>query len=164
MCHNTLQVPPLIELETVDKSELHSSFLVGLEGPRKVVEICLTERYSNLYEFTGLPRSKAEGEALIDTGAIATSIDKRMAEDLNLELVDRVQVRTAYQSGIVAPMYSFKMTFFGYRFEFLDAPGANLEPHGLVALIGRDILHMGVYNYYGKDGESKFEIPGLSPS
>ena len=160
---NVIKVPPLIKLSEVEKADLEAPHLMGLDGARGDVKVEPTERYRNLYEVVGLPNKCRRGKALLDTGAIATSIDVNAAKCLNMEVVSRTSVQTAYQGTIIAPMFSFTMTFCGYTFEFQNAPGADLDRFGLLAIIGRDILLHGVHEYSGVAGTWNFTIPGLSP-
>lgn len=155
----------MIKFSKQERANLTAPHLMGLDGARCDVKIELTERYRNIYEVVGLPRVESlQGKALVDTGAIATSIDKKAAQRLNMEVVGRTQIRTAFKGNIVAPMFSFTMTFSGFGFVFQNAPGADLEEFGLLAIIGRDVLLPGVLEYSGVNGDCSFIIPGLSPS
>ena len=160
----TVKVPPLVRLSEMEKADLNAPHLMGFKGARCDVKIDLTERYSRLYEMVGLPRGGLQGRALVDTGAIATSIDKSAAKRLNMEVVSRTLIQTAYKGTIVAPMFSCTMTFSGYSFVIQNAPGADLERFGLIAIIGRDILLHGVHEYSGVKGDWSFTIPNLSPA
>ena len=159
-----VKVPPLVRLSEKEKADLTAPHLMGLDGARGDVKIDLTERYRHLNEVIGLHSKSLRGKALVDTGAIATSIDINAAKSLNMEVVSRTLVQTAYQGTIVAPMFSFTMTFSGYAFVFQNAPGADLERFDLLAIIGRDILLHGVHNYSGVKGDWSFIIPNLSPA
>ena len=161
---NVIKVPPLIKLSEVEKADLEVPHLLGLNGPRGDVKVELAERHRHIHELVGLPYECRRGKALVDTGAIATSIDISAANSLNMEVVSRTIVETAYQGTNVAPMFSFTMTFCGYAFEFQNAPGADLERFGLLAIIGRDILLHGVLKYSGVEGDWSFTIPNLSPA
>lgn len=138
--------------------------LMGLDGPCCDVKIDLTRRYRNFYEALGLPHDESlPGRAFVDTGAIATSIDIKAANELHLPMVGKTTIQTAYSGGIEARLYPFTMTFCGYAFELLNAPGAPLERFGLIAIIGRDVLLQGVLDYSGVEGEWNFEIPNYPP-
>lgn len=162
---NVIKVPPLIKLSKQERANLTAPHLMGLDGARCDVKLELTKRYRNFYEVIGLPHDKSlQGKALVDTGAIATSIDINAANCLNMEVVGKTKIQTAYYGIIEAPMFSFTMTSFGYSFVFQNAPGANLKRFDLLAIIGRDVLLQGVHEYSGVEGNWSFEIPGLSPS
>lgn len=161
---NVIKVPPLIRLSQQERDNLAAPHSMGFHGARCDVKIRLPERYRNIYKVLGLPHDKSlQGKALVDTGAIATSIDIDAADSLYLARVGKTIVQTAYHGTTEAHMHPCTMTFCGYPFEFQNAPGAPLKRFGLIAIIGRDVLLHGVLDYSGVEGEWNFAIPNYPP-
>jgi Aspartyl protease len=90
------------------------------------------------------------GYALVDTGASHTSVDENAAQQLGLVATGSIPMQTP--GGLrQASQYAV-----GYRiagnFVTIPAMSAELNPQGLIMLIGRDILASCVLTYNGTDG------------
>lgn len=94
------------------------------------------------------------GNALIDTGASVTCIDNKLAQKLELPVIDIVEMTSASHSAIEQNVYPVEIEITGspIRLEVLRAMGANLEAQGLIALIGRDFLQHCTVHYNGVTG------------
>lgn len=95
------------------------------------------------------------GWALLDTGASTSCVDEAAARELRLPVVGTCEVTSATQAFVVREAHPV-------RIEIVDAPLAGVVPqaiaaplgaHGLVALIGRDLLGSCCLVYNGLPGE-----------
>ena len=95
------------------------------------------------------------GWALIDTGAGATCIDEAVAQQLRLPVVDVVQLASASHAATQQNVYPVRIELVGFPLT-VDAPraiGAALGAQGLLALLGRDLLHQCTLFYNGPSGQ-----------
>lgn len=159
----TVSVPPTLMLEGQDTGLLTDSNVLALNGPKARVQVDTPQALKNFHSFLGIRIAPIVGECLLDTGASATSIDTEIAAKLNLLTIDTVIVSTAFKGNVTAALHPSEIMLFGYTFIVHQTVSSNLKPHGIVALIGRDILSLGVLDYSGKDGTYNFHIPGLTP-
>ena len=105
---------------------------------------------------TGQVLGTLQGEALFDTGAAATFIDNEAAQQLGLPIVGAGQMTSASEANVRTPKYAAKLVVPRLSLNLEEAMGANLRPHGIVALIGRDVLRHGILVYNGFDGSFSF--------
>ena len=99
------------------------------------------------------PTDPVVGWALIDTGATVTCIDQKAAQKAGLRIVGTGPVASATHSNEVVPIFAAQLIFEGLKsWDATTAYGANLEPSGLIALIGRDVLAGCMFVYNGPDG------------
>lgn len=93
------------------------------------------------------------GLALIDTGAATTCIDLGAARRMSLPQIDTVQMASASHSNHPSPVYSVSL---GIQNQITvnagRVIGAELDPQGLIALIGRDVLAYCTFFYNGHSG------------
>jgi hypothetical protein len=103
-------------------------------------------------EFVPAP---ASGLALIDTGAISTCIDEETARQMRLPIVNVVNMASASHASTKANQYPVKLEVVGLPMSFNSAiaTGAPLRIHGLIALIGRDMLQHCTLIYNGTIGQ-----------
>lgn len=99
-----------------------------------------------------------KGRALIDTGATRSVIDEKLAEALNLLVIDSVPIATPSHSNHLARVYSgiaIEIETGANNAPTLFLPrviGAPLQEAGFQALLGRDFLLKGVLIYSGPTG------------
>lgn len=93
------------------------------------------------------------GQALIDTGASVTCIDRQAAEKAGLVVVGEAPMTSATHESEIVPLYAGSLRINGLPdYKMKKAYGANLDPQGLVALIGRDMLASCVLIVNGLEG------------
>lgn len=81
------------------------------------------------------------GYGLIDTGASVTCVDRQAAEKAGLTVVDEAPMSSATHESEIVPLYAGNLRIAGFSdIKMRRAYGANLQPQGLVALLGRDAL------------------------
>lgn len=100
------------------------------------------------------------GLALIDTGASMTCIDDEAAQQLQLPVIDVVKMASASHPSHQANVYPIRISIAGLPMG-INAPravGAALKAHGLVVLIGRDILAHCTLHSNGMAGEITLAI------
>lgn len=136
---------------------------VGLEkiGPRMQVTISPLEEHVKALADKGeaVPQPVA-GQALIDTGASSTCIDRATAEAAGLAVVDSGPMTSATHADEIVPIFAGKLDIAGLPNDITmhRAYGANLAPQGLIALIGRDALKSCVLVYNGPDGSFSLSL------
>ena len=135
----------------------NASAAAGLEqrGPVLAVEA------TPLHIDTGDPPTA--GLALIDTGAQATCIDAELAASIGCPVVGTAQMTSATHDAVEVPLYAVQLNIpalSGIVTARL-AYAAQLEPQGLIALIGRDILKFWNFTYNGPAGTFSISTPTL---
>lgn len=132
-----------------------------LTGPRVHIAISPLEGQLKSSADKGeTPTTPVVGWALIDTGASLTCIDQKTAEKAGLALVDSGPITSATHDNEVVPIFAGRLKIEGLP-QYLNAHrayGVNLEPQGLVALLGRDMLTNCVFIYNGPDGSFSLSI------
>lgn len=95
-----------------------------------------------------------DGIALIDTGAANTCIDVDVAAMLNLPVTGQGSITSATHAAIPCNLHPIEMEVVAWPVKFGTnrAMGANLKAHGIVALIGRDLLRNCILIYNGTAG------------
>lgn len=134
------------------------SLVLAQMGPRIQIRISLPDQFSSELSKKGeqLPAPVA-GQGLIDTGAGITSIDNETAQQLKLPVIDQKQMASATHTGQLTNIYPVKMEIISPNASpivvgITRMMGATLKAHGIIALIGRDILSKGVLIYNGEVG------------
>lgn len=124
-------------------------------GPVVQVSITVAESVAKTLAQQGqpLPAPKT-GWALIDTGASVTCIDDQIAKDLGLPAIDVVPVASASHAQTQQNVYPVQITLsaFGFALQAPRAIGAALAAHGVISLIGRDVLQLCTLFYNGPAG------------
>ncbi len=92
---------------------------------------------------------------LIDTGASQTCIDDAAAQTMGLPVIGKSKMASASQSASDCNIYPVHIEFVGGQIalDVLQAPGATLTAHGILALIGRDFLQHCTMFYNGMMGQ-----------
>jgi predicted aspartyl protease len=133
------------------QAPIHPAIVLQKRGPTVQVTIAPLDELAAQLVKKNLPVPQpVTGEALIDTGASMTCIDDQAAKALSLPVINVVEISSASHASHPASIYPAKIEIVGFpmRFNLPMVMGAPLQPQGLIALIGRDIL-MGcqlVYN------------------
>ena len=100
-----------------------------------------------------MPQNPVDGQALIDTGAAVTCVDRRVAEEAGLSVVGERPMSSATHANEIAPIYAGLLRTHGLGdITLTSASGANLGPLGLIALVGRDVLKQCTVFYNGPEG------------
>lgn len=130
--------------------------VLELRGPVVEVQIQLPEPLVRGLQERGdeIPDPIA-GDALIDTGATTTCVDLTVAKQLHLPQTGQAVMASASHAQHEAPQYPIAIQIQGLPINFtrLDAMGADLKAHGILALLGRDALRSAVLFYNGVAGE-----------
>ena len=102
------------------------------------------------------------GLALIDTGAQATCIDAELAASIGCPVVGTAQMTSATHDAVDVPLYAVQLNIPDLgTVTARRAYAAQLEPQGLIALIGRDILKFWNFTYNGPAGTFSISTPTL---
>lgn len=128
---------------------------LSIGGPKLAVEIHVpTALASQLAQQGGPVPSPITGYALIDTGASISAVDDAVIKNLGVSPVGVTQVLTP--SGTAQQnQYPVRFVFPGTplpAIETTHAIGSVLQPQGILALIGRDVLAHFVFTYNGPGG------------
>ena len=130
-------------------------------GPRAQVTLSPLEDQNKFFADKGeTPPTPIVGFALIDTGASSPCVDREAAEKAGLAVVDSGPITSATHQNEVVPIYAGRLNLAGIpqNIDAKRAYGANLEPQGLIALIGRDTLAHCVLVYNGPDGSFSLSL------
>ena len=101
------------------------------------------------------------GRGLIDTGATETSIDLATAKAWGFKEVDKREIDSATEKGVLMPVYEVLLELRGaggnlpvwinaVGFQGDGAPVTESDRDKVIALIGRDILARGSLRYNGR--------------
>jgi predicted aspartyl protease len=143
----TVNIPPTLALRQ--------------HGPPVQLVFGISQAFADqlLQQGTQLP-APVSGNALIDTGASSTCIDETIASTMGLPVIDVVSMASASHSATRQSVYPIHMQIVGspITVEVPNAVGANLQPQGIIALIGRDYLQHCTLHYNGVTGETTLAI------
>ena len=145
---------------TGQRERLLSSALHQL-GPRLQVTLSPLEAQTKAIADRGEPLpNPISGVALIDIGALCTCIDQKAAEAAGLAVVDSGFMTSATHENELVPVYAARLDIAGIpeNVEAKRAYGAMLEPQGLIALVGRDLLASCILVYNGPDGSFSLSL------
>ena len=134
-----------------DKVPLPPGVALANGGPRVQTVVTPLEGHLKFLTTQGEePPAPVAGHALIDTGALVTCIDQAAAMRAGLACVDSGPLTSATHTDQIVPVFAGRLTIEGFgQINALKCYGANLEPQGLIALIGRDLLSNCVLVYDG---------------
>jgi len=93
------------------------------------------------------------GLALIDTGASNSCIDEQTARKLGLPVIDVGFMVSASHEKVPSNIYPVLIATPIVSFNLPRAMSAALAGHGLVAIIGRDVLQGCTFFYNGAAGQ-----------
>lgn len=116
-----------------------------------------------------IPNSKA-GAVLIDSGASITCIDSKIAKMIGLPIIGYGNIISPAGNSEQHPIYPARIDVFGYStkskskkeqritFHVSQIMGAKLEDHGIIALLGRDVLQHCILIYNGLMGSFSLSV------
>jgi len=142
-----IQVPPAIALQQ--------------RGPIVQVAVTLAEAMVAALAQQGKPTPPSvNGLALLDTGASSTCIDDEEAQKMALPVIGVGSMSSASHAKTSSNIYpvQIEVTGFPIRFQSPRTMGAALKEHGLLMLIGRDLLMHCVLIYNGATGQITLSI------
>jgi len=127
--------------------------LLHREGPKIKVRIGLPSIMAQQLKQQGKKLPLIEGEALVDTGASISAVDRQVFQQLAISPIGVVTVRspTIPQQQNLYPV-TFIFPELRLTAESTGVIGSNLLNQGIVALIGRDLLTKFVFIYNGSSG------------
>lgn len=104
--------------------------------------------------------SPISGNALIDTGATHTSIDDAIAQQAGLAVTGTATMSSATHAHQTVNTYAGIIDFVGMAGTVTcnRAQGVNLQTHGIIALLGRDVLEHCLLVYNGQDGSFSLSV------
>jgi len=139
---------------------LPPSVALQLRGPLLQVTVTIEQNMAQVLLEQGKPvPSPVAGRALLDTGASTTCVDEQAALQLGLPVVDVVSMASASHARHQCNVYPVQINI--PPMLNLQAPramGAALAAHGLLALIGRDVLQQCTVFYNGATGQITLSI------
>jgi predicted aspartyl protease len=135
--------------------QVHPSIALHQRGPIIQAEITIEQNAGKglLAQGKNLPTPKS-GLVLIDTGATSTCIDDQAAQDLGLPIIDVAKMTSATHVDQQCNVYPVQITIqSAITFNSPRTIGASLAAHGILALIGRDVLRVCNLFYNGPMGQ-----------
>ena len=139
---------------------LNPSESLAIRGPIIQGTLTFSDAQQKASAASDNPEESAKSQSgfiMLDTGASHTCFDIKAATDLGLVITGRMSMSSASHANHIAPLYSGKLIFGGMNID-VSGGGASLSSQGLIALIGRDILRLGILFYHGADGSVSFAI------
>jgi len=126
--------------------------VLGRFGPVLPIEISLPQTLMDYLTSRGEPiPPSVSGNALVDTGASITVVDSDVISRLKISPVGVARIQTA-AGQVNQNLFPARFKLPHLVIDFEAVAGADLRPHGIVALIGRDILSRFVFIYLGGSG------------
>ena len=134
-------------------------------GPVLSVSVSIPQALADLYTRQQIPLpSPISGMALIDTGATRTCMHGPVMSALGVNAIGVVSAGTA-AGQVLHNLFPAFFTFPAARIEieFASVVGADLSGQiirgqQLIALIGRDVLSLGIFIYNGLTGSFSFSM------
>lgn len=128
------------------------------KGPIIQGAITHSDSQREVLEGEGQRVESITGNVLFDTGASRTNLDQSAAHQLGLRIVGKGDLSSATEVNKRTYIYEGQVIINGHHFPVNQTPGVNLAPHGLIALIGRDLLSLGKLEYDGRTGIVTFKF------
>lgn len=143
------------EAPTEDGGKRPAPEALVMRGSVIPVVLTLTEETKRAFEERKLQVPEpVSGLAMIDTGASSTCFDETSARKAGLVITQTAMMSSASHEKHEVPVFLGRILGNPGPIN-VDAHlglGANLTHFGLVALIGRDMLHDALFTYNGADG------------
>ncbi len=144
---------------TSDGSQKISPAILSKEGPFLEVFVTIPQALVEFYTKEKIPvPSPIAGMALIDTGASKSCVHGPIMRDLKVSPINTATTHTA-AGAVIHSLYPAHFTFPvpNINIEFasvvgVDLSGQTIGGKQLIALIGRDVLAMGIFLYNGHHG------------
>ena len=120
-------------------------------GPLTEVQFVISQALEDTLVSAGEPiPAPVQATALIDTGVSATVIQHGIAYRLGLKPVGQIEMNTPSSTNVPCYTYAIRVVFpNNVLVGGITAVQAPLEGQNIEALIGRDILRLGVLVYTG---------------
>lgn len=97
--------------------------------------------------------------ALFDTGASISAIDKKIPQQLNLKPVGMIKISTPSTTEHECYLYALRLLFPAHKMIFEGTfVGADFSTQNISCLIGRDILKTGLLIYNGGTNQVIFSL------
>lgn len=143
------------------KIPISPAVILQQRGPVVQVSVKLEQTFANALAQQGksIPPALA-GLALIDTGASNTCIDDEAAQSMSLPVIDVGAMNSASHTKTPSNIYPTQIEISGFRIQFQSprTMGAALKEHGLLMLLGRDLLQRCTLFYNGAAGQITLSI------
>ena len=148
---------PILNLsaEKIDASGKNVPAPEGLRqtGPILPLDMAFSAEAERAAKKRGKKILKLKGTGLVDTGALQTCFDTAAARRLGLAIIDQATMTSATHHSVEVPVFEGRLVIDNFATVIVErALGANLTHHGIIALIGRDVLERTTFTYNGPDG------------
>jgi len=121
-------------------------------GPLLPIEVSVPQTLIDHLTSKGEPvPPTVSGNALVDTGASISVVDLEVISKLKISPVGVVRVQTT-AGQVDQNVFPMRFKLPNLTIESETVVGADLKPHRIVALIGRDVLSRFVFIYLGGTG------------
>ncbi len=142
-----------------------SPLVLATIGPVLAVSVSIPQALAELYTKQQVPLpSPITGMALIDTGATRSCVHGPIMSELKVNPIGVVTSHTA-AGPVLHSLYPAHFTFPVAKIEIdfasvvgADLSGQMIDNQQLIALIGRDVLSMGIFVYNGSTGTFSFAM------
>ena len=141
--------------------QLQPSVALQQRGPVVQVSVTLERSFAASLTRQGLTiPPPLTGLGLIDTGASNTCVDYEKARSVNLPVIDVVTIHSASHARVSSNLYPVQIQIAGFPIQFQSPRtiGAALGEHGLLMLLGRDLLQTCTLFYNGAAGQITLSI------
>ena len=150
---------PIFSYNYPSSSTASASEAMKVKGP--IIPVLVAQSPPLLKALKAKTEKKIDGWALIDTGANHTAIDGELAQELRLPVIDRINISTPSHEKHLASVYSGGIIYIkntGASFLLPRAVAAQLQKQGILMLLGRDFLSLGILIYNGNIGSFSFSL------
>lgn len=146
------------------RSKINPAILIK-QGPFLEVFVSIPQALAEFYTKENIPTpSPISGIALIDTGASKSCVHGPIMRELKVSPINTATTYTAAGS-VIHSLYPAHFTFPAPKIEIdfasvvgVDLSGQTIGGKQLIALIGRDVLAMGMLVYNGSTGSYSLAI------